>query len=411
MSFRIFITEDDKVTALFISQTLKKVGYEVEGIAYDGESAISQMENLSPDLVLMDISLPGELDGIVTAEIIKKRYNIPVIYATASSDEETLQRVLSSDPNGYVLKPIIPVQLYTTIETTMHRYRLVEQLKVLNEQLEDKVDERTKELAKNNRLLQAEVERRRAVETNLKQSLAKEKELNELKTRIVSIVSHEFKTPLTTILSSAQLIDYHIKKNAPPDKLTHHTSTIVRSVKSLTAILNDTLFMTKTESLDFQIEPKHCSIANIIKDTWEDLKIGIVAHHKLDLKIADNVPETIFQDEKLLKQALLNLLTNAVKYSQQADTVTVKASHIDENIQLSVTDYGMGIPKKDFKHLFEMFHRASNVDNIEGTGIGLAIVKKTMYLLGGEVTCSSVESEGATFTLSFPINYTFHNPF
>ena len=405
MPYKVFITEDDKVTALFIRHALEKEGYIVEGVAYDAETAIDQIRKQNPDLILMDISLPGEIDGVKAAEIIKTERNIPVIYATATSDEETVQRVLASDPNGYVLKPIVPVQLYTTIETAMHRYRLENQLTELNEHLESKVEERTRELEKNNKLLEAEIDRRKTVEENLKEALAKEKELNELKTRIVSIVSHEFKTPLTTILSSAQLVDYHLKKGTPSEKIGHHTSTIIRSVKNLTNILNDTLFISKTETSSFKIEPSNFNLVTVIDDIWSDLKIAFAKDHEMELKVSENFPKKCFQDEKLLKQAIQNLLTNAVKYSPKQEFIYVTLSFLNNEIVLSVRDEGVGIPKKDFDLLFEMFHRASNVENIEGTGVGLVIVKRTMDMIGGSVRFKSEEGQGSEFILNFPPEY------
>ena len=405
MRYRIFITEDDKVTALFIRHALEKEGYIVEGVAHDAETAIDQIRKTSPDLVLMDISLPGKIDGVKAAEILKTERNIPVIYATGTSDEETVQRVLASDPNGYVLKPIVPVQLYTTIETAMQRYQLENKLTDLNEHLESKVEERTKELESNNRLLEAEIDRRKTVENNLKEALAKEKELNELKTRIVSIVSHEFKTPLTTILSSTQLVDYHLKKFNDIDKITRHTSTIIRSVKNLTNILNDTLFISKTETQSFKLEPSNFNLVEVIQDIWKDLKIAFAKEHEMVLTVGDNFPKNCFQDEKLLKQAIQNLFTNAVKYSPRKENIYVTLSFVNNEVVIAVRDEGMGIPKKDFKLLFEMFHRASNVENIEGTGVGLVIVKRTMDMIGGSVRFKSEEKQGTEFILNFPPNF------
>ncbi len=405
MPYRIFITEDDKVTALYIKYALEKQGYLVEGIANDAETAIDQIRKTNPDLILMDISLPGKIDGVKAAEIIKTERNIPVIYATATSDNETVQRVLATDPNGYVLKPIVPVQLYTTIETAMHRYNLENELTDLNEKLETKVEERTQELAQNNKLLEAEIDRRKTVEQNLKTALAKEKELNELKTRIVSIVSHEFKTPLTTILSSAELVEYHLKKQTPIEKLFHHTATIIRSVKNLTTILNDTLFISKTETNNFKVEPTNCSVQKIVEDIWKDLKIAFAKNHEMQLNVSENFPEKCFQDEKLLKQAIQNLLTNAVKYSPKKETIFVSLSFLNNEVIVSVKDEGMGIPKKDFGLLFEMFHRASNVENIEGTGVGLMIVRRSMNVIGGSVRFRSEEGKGTEFILNFPPQY------
>lgn len=402
MSYKILVTEDDEFTASFLKTSLTKMGYSPIEIATNGEEAVQKCDSFHPDVVLMDIELPGQLDGITATDIIRQKHNIPVIYVTSNSNHEILKRALASNPNGYVLKPINGEQLFPLIEMSIRRNNLELELRNLNEQLEEKVTERTKELSSKNIILEQEIQRRESIENELKDSLAKEKELNELKSRIVSIVSHEFKTPLTTILSSAQLIEYHLNKNSEPAKIEEHSHTIIKSVKLLTEIINETLFIGKSDSNQIQINKTIFYPKEFISKIIHDLEIGVGKEHQFIVYHSDEIPSKLQTDTRMLKQILNNILSNSIKYSPKNPLIKISSSWDSEGWKIDITDHGIGIPIKDQKFLFKMFNRASNTTNIEGTGIGLAIVKRCIDLLGGKISVHSEENKGATFSILLP---------
>ena len=402
MSYKILITEDDEITANFLFISLQKIGYTDVLISHTGEDAIQQCENNSPDIVLMDIELSGKIDGIKAMDHIRKAFHIPVIYVTGNTNHETLKRALESNPNGYVLKPINGEQLYPIIEMSMRRHKLELELRNLNEQLEEKVEERTKELTSKNIILEQEILQRQAIEKELKQSLAKEKEINELKSRIVGIVSHEFKTPLTTILSSAQLIDYHLSIQSAQQKIQQHSSTIIKSVKLLTEIINETLFLSKSDADQFSISKSKFAPAQLIPKIIHDVKIGIGKQHQLIFNHSQENEIELRSDLRLLKQIVTNLLSNAIKYSPYNKTIHINSYYSANGWHLDIQDHGIGIPKNDIKLLFKMFNRASNATNFEGTGLGLAIVKRCLDLIGAKISVESEENNGSTFSIFLP---------
>ncbi len=408
MSYSILIVEDDPVTSKLIERLLISLNYRVAGICTSGEETMNIMKQSTCDLVLMDIGLAGEMDGIKTADLIIEKYNIPVIYATGASDADTIQRAIESSTFGYILKPVGKAQLYTMVELTMQRFTLEtklkereKELKILNENLEEKVAERTLRLEENNKKLEGEIERRKAVETDLKESLAKEKELNELKSRIVTIISHELKTPLTSILSSTELINFHADNRSASDKIIKHTGKIQKAVKNLTEMVNDTLFMSRAEADKVELQLKPINLRKFIDELVETQKSGEERSREFDIEYSDDVPEKLMLDFSLTKNILNNLISNALKYSDPESVVTLKFNYDKQQLLITVKDNGMGIPQQDLKHLFKMFHRASNVENIEGSGVGLAIVKRCVNYLNGKIDIDSKEGKGTTFYLRF----------
>ena len=409
MSYKILITEDDKVTALFMQRVIIQMGHQSAGIAYSGQEALNLIQSENVDLVLMDISLPGKMDGITVTNRIMEEYGLPVIYITGVSDKDTLSRALKTHPYGYISKPVTEGVLQTVIELSMQRFTLEEeliqsqnQLQLLNSNLESKVKERTAELNTRNIDLKKEVGKRKRSEAKLKVSLAKERELNELKSRIVNIISHEIKTPLTSIKSSAELIDMHIENQSPTESINKHIKNIDKSVNSLTNIINETLLIGKIESgaLKPEIEPTH--LRELVNEIVQTIETGIGKNHSILLEFGVEVPTLFKTDKRLFTQILTNLLSNAAKYSPDAEIIEVNFNMDDRQLHFSVVDYGLGIPEKDQKFLFEMFHRASNTNDIEGVGLGLAIVKKSIEELNGNLEFTSSENQGTTFMVSLP---------
>ncbi len=287
-------------------------------------------------------------------------------------------------------------------------------LKALNEELEKKVVERTYELEKVvnqllslNRQLESEISNKikiqlklREREAALEKSLAKEKELGELKSRFVSMASHEFRTPLSTILSSVSLIGRYQETTQQPQR-DKHIGKIKSSVAHLTGILNDFLSMNKLEEGKIKAVNEPFNPEELFNEVIEELTSLLKQKQKINIEFKITTKEVI-SDKKIIKNILINLITNAIKYSDENGLILCSLSVDGEGMNFSVEDYGIGIPQDEQKHLFDRFFRASNVTNIEGTGLGLNIVKKYVEMLDGTISFRSKIYEGTCFTVKVP---------
>ena len=265
-------------------------------------------------------------------------------------------------------------------------------------ELESRVAQRTAELSAANEEL------RRAHE-EVSRALAHERELNELKTRFISIVSHEFRTPLTTILSSAELLEYYGAR-WPEDKKLLHLRRIAETVQRMTALLDDVLIISRTEAGRLAYQPQPLDLVPWCRNLVEEFQLGMGAGHRLVLEWAGpGEPERVpaVMDGQLLHHILSNLLSNAIKYSPAGSEVRLAVEPAGEQVVFRVEDHGIGIPAADLPHLFEPFHRASNVSHISGTGLGLNIVKRMVDLCGGRISVASEEGRGSTFTVELPL--------
>jgi len=254
-----------------------------------------------------------------------------------------------------------------------------EQMITLNNELEQRVIDRTEELTK---------------------ALSQEKEFSELKSRFVTMASHEFRTPLSTILSSAALIGKYSKEDQQ-DKRDKHIKKIKSSVAHLTGILNDFLSLSKLEENKVNAKRVYVDINALCLEVIEEVS-ALIKGQKIEHTI-DGDLFNVSTDPRIMKNILFNLVSNALKYSPPEGVIKCTVTRTGDKMNLVVSDNGIGIPEDEQKHLFERFFRASNVENIQGTGLGLNIVKQYVNLLDGEITFKSKEGEGTTFSISLPI--------
>lgn len=388
-SLKILIVEDDAVSALLLQKALEKNNHEILGIADSGEKALELLTLNHADIVMMDINLAGELDGIKTTEIINEKYDIPVVYLSASSDTETLNKVVGTNPSAYVIKPFNIRELNMVIELAIFKDRKEKELQKLNNELEEKVKQRTVELYDANK--------------ELTKALKKEREINELKSRIVLNVSHGFKTPLTSILSSAQLLQIYAEKDHPfKVKIAKHAGKIENSVRALNNLLTSVLFFGKADADQLKFRPKKMFMGAFVKELMDTIKAGMENDIKINTEF-ENLPKTITSDSELLHQIFENLLSNAVKYSSDGQEVDFKIAFVDGKLISSIQDRGIGIPKSEQNLLFDRFFRAKNVGNIEGSGLGLSIAKKCIEVLKGEIEFESAENKGTIFKFTIPV--------
>ncbi len=242
------------------------------------------------------------------------------------------------------------------------------------------------------------------LEAELRQSLAQEKELSDLKSRIITTVSHEYRTPLTTIQSSAELLEVYRHK-WDNDKQLKHFHRIQSTVKHMTTLINDVLFVNKAEFDKLDFNPALIDLASFFQELVDELQCTVSNSHYLTFVNLHECGQGNF-DVKLLRQILTNLISNAIKYSPKGGTVKINLTCEDNHIIFQVIDQGIGIPIEDQEHLFKSFNRASNVGTIAGTGLGLSIVKKCVERQGGQITVKSEIGVGTTFTVRLPLDIT-----
>jgi PAS domain S-box-containing protein len=275
-----------------------------------------------------------------------------------------------------------------------------QRIRELNAELEDKIKIRTQELRNTVNDLETEITKRKEAEKRIKLALKQEKELNELKTKFLSLVSHEFKTPLSGILTSATLAEKYTTTDQQ-EKRTKHLSTIKNKVHYLNNILNDFLSLERLESGNVNYKYTAFSLNKLVNDLIYNANVTLKFGQEIEY---DNEMEDVvlYQDEKILELILSNLIGNSIKYSPEDSTIFFRIFPKTNKVIFEVEDQGMGIPEKDQKHIFERYFRAENALLNQGTGIGLNIVKVHVENMGGTISFQSIENKGTKFTVTLP---------
>ncbi len=238
-------------------------------------------------------------------------------------------------------------------------------------------------------------------QSDIREALEKEKQLSELKSRFVSMASHEFRTPLTTVLSSISLLQKYIERDGDKEKQYKHISRMRSSVHHLTNILNDFLSIDKLEEGKVEVNLQEINIKAFLEEVTEDVEGMTKKGQQIDFEFEGT--ELFVTDKSIVRNILHNLLSNAIKYSDENKRIALTARADESGFVFRVKDQGMGIPKSEQQHLFERFFRAKNALNIEGTGLGLSIIKKYVDLLHGSIKLNSEEGEGTECIISLPL--------
>ncbi|MEI6428688.1 MAG: ATP-binding protein [Pseudanabaena sp. ELA607] len=360
---KILVVEDESITAMDIAETLADLNYDVVDVVDTGELAIASAHEYKPDLILMDIVLQGDMTGIEAAAIIQKDLQIPIIYLTAYTDPKTLEQARNTEPFGYILKPIKSADLQSTLMMALARHN--------------------------------------ANKRQLQQALDQQVEyLKHLRGRYVSMVSHELRQPLTQVSSSAELLSLY-GDNLSDAERDQCLLFIQQAVSNMTDLVKDLSFFSRSESGTFECNLHWMDVSAFCHELEVELRFNLSPSLTLDFLYP---PTPIYGnlDPRLLRHILVNLISNAIKYSVTGGSVTVILSQTESDLIFEVIDQGIGIPVKDQERLFEMFHRANNVGTVVGTGLGLAIVKNCVELLAGKIKFYSVEGQGSTFMVSLP---------
>lgn len=252
-----------------------------------------------------------------------------------------------------------------------------------------------------------DVTERREMENRLRESLARERELSELKTRFVSMVSHEFRTPLATIQGAAQVVDLYGHRISP-EEVKKQLNTIQCKTREMTALLEDILLLGRAESGRLKFNPSEVVLGDMVRGYLEELELGLESQHTIRF-VEKERPIKARIDPNLFRHIFDNLLTNAVKYSSECSTVKVCLRRVHDptlgpegGLAMEVTDHGIGIPEADMERLFEPFHRAENVGAIRGTGLGLTVLHHAVSHHGGRIDVHSKVGHGSTFVVTLP---------
>ncbi len=246
-----------------------------------------------------------------------------------------------------------------------------------------------------------DITERKAAEAELRKSLERERELSELKSNFVSLVSHEFRTPLEIIMSSTDNLQrYHDR--LPPEKRDELLRTINKSVRRMAGMMEEVLVLGRLETERMTFKPVELELRQLCLRLCDEIESATGKRCPIQLRVQE-IPKVAIGDESLLRHIFTNLLSNAVKYSPAGNVVQFEVARSGERAVCRVIDQGCGIPLADQKRLFQAFNRGSNVEQIPGTGLGLLIVQRCVELHGGEIKFESVEGKGATFTVVVPL--------
>jgi len=272
--------------------------------------------------------------------------------------------------------------------------KITDKIRQLNASLEVKVEERTL-------ILKEALQKLEQSQLELSEALDKERQLNEIKSRFVSMASHEFRTPLSTVLSSASLLSKY-KAGEEQEKRDKHIQRIKNSVNHLNDILEDFLSLGKlNEGKVDKIADEVC-LKEVILETMDEMRGILKKDQYFDFQCDSDC--NACTDKKLFKNVLINLISNASKFSDEGKKILISSIVEEDNVVVSVADEGIGISEEDQQHLFSSFFRGANATNIQGTGLGLHIVKNYIDLLGGEVGLKSRLNTGTTITFTIPVN-------
>ena len=385
---KILIVEDDIFSASIIKKILSNHSYEVTDIISDSGDVMSSIDKNVPDLILMDIVIQGGMDGIQIAEIIKEKNDIPIIYLTGDSSEETIQRAKITEPFGYLIKPVNEKILLTNIELSIFKQneqikRNLKVLKEINDELEIKVRERTKELYDKNEQLSNEIKQRLEAEEKLKKS--------ERLTTIVkmsAVLAHEIRNPLNSIKINTDILS---SLDNISDSNKRRLQIIKKEVNRLDGLVKEVLQYSRINSLlktEFNL---HQFFDNLRTQFLQ----GYLAK-KIDF-INESESISIYADNEKLSQVFWNLIINAYDALPENGIITIYTERGQNEISILVKDNGFGIPDKE--KIFEPFYTTKSM----GTGLGLSISENIIELHNGSLTLLKSKPGETIFCVKLPL--------
>ena len=399
---KILIVEDESIVAMEIQSTLEKQGYSVCAIVDTGEKAIKKAMEEDPSLILMDITLKGNMDGIEAASQIQSKKDTPIIFVTAYAEEEKLGRARPILPYGYLLKPVQERDLKVSIDMALYASKInLERLvalatvKKMNEELEIKVQERTNDFKK----------AKEAAET-----------ANQIKSDFLANITHELRNPLHHILSFS---NFGVKKTGTVSntKIVDYFKTIRKSGNGLLNLVNDLLDLSKLESGKTDYEMSRINLKDMINEIIFEC-ISTSAEKNITISVLETQENTNLNgDQNKISQVIRNLISNAIKFTPPEGNITVFLDMSESSYQeinhgkktsvllTSIKDEGIGIPEDELDSVFDKFVQSSLTEKKSGgTGLGLAICKEIINAHNGKIWAESNPKCGSTFRFCLPID-------
>jgi signal transduction histidine kinase len=366
---KILTIEDETTLREEIIDWLTFEGYEVTGAA-DGIEGVNAAVINPPDLIVCDISMP-RMDGygvLLALQANTALQSIPFIFLSAKTDHEDIRKGMQLGADDYMTKPF-------------HRLEL---LKAIRARLMKKAEH--------------DLEREQQLDM-FKEALASEHERRLLQAKLVAMFSHDFRNQLTVIMASASLVrDYADQLTA--NRRVERLNAIEGAAQLLMAMLDDMLSLAQMETGNYALKPEALNIAQFFNGIVQEFQMVPGEKHRLHFK--SRFTASTMSDSRLLRQIAANLISNAIKYSPLETEIIIALEQQQNKFVLSVKDHGIGIPDSDLEHLLDSFYRGSNVGNIGGTGLGLAVVKQALDLLGGAITVESQMGVGTTIHVTVP---------
>jgi signal transduction histidine kinase len=378
-SLKILLIEDSLPEARLLQEILKENKSRQFSLVHVKRlrEALDRLHQDYFDVILLDLTLPDSQGLESLAPLIDRAPSIPIVVLTNMNDDELAIEAVRRGAQDFLVKRHVSVEvLVRSLYYAIERKQISEALREVNQALEVRVRERTDELHK-------------------------VQELNQFKSEFVSMLSHDFRNPLNTIILSTGLLQENGHRLTKEKKLTYFQ--LIRSaIKDMAQLLDEVLLIGKADSGKLQWEPAPMRLEPLCRQLVEAFQLGTGEKHQLVFAIRGEVGEGLW-DESLLRHILSNLLANAIKYSPEGGMVRFDLIGRETTVIFRVQDWGIGIPPEDQQHLFNPFHRASNVASIPGTGLGLAIVKCCVEAHRGEISVDSEVGVGTTFTVTLPL--------
>lgn len=380
----VLILEDLVADAELIVHELERADFDPLWVRVQTEHEFQTYLHAGLDLIVADYTLP-QFNAVDALQILKARdLDIPFIVITGTVSEDVVSELMREGAVDYLLKDR-PARLGQSVRHALDQKRLREEKRTAQEALR-----------RYNTELEATIHARTA---ELERALAKERELNELKARFVSMISHEFRTPLAIIQSASDILNRY-ESQITPERKREQLEEIQHQIKRLTTLLEEILTISRSQSVGLQLQRTSVDIETLIAEVAHDME-PVLSKRELQMMV-QGASRDVSVDYNLMKQVIGNLISNAAKFSPDSSCLHLNVIYQPNQVQIQVVDEGIGIPPEDCDHIFDLFHRARNAVNIPGTGLGLAIVKQVMEAHGGQVALESEMGHGTTFTLTLP---------
>jgi light-regulated signal transduction histidine kinase (bacteriophytochrome) len=362
---RILIVDDSRMIVKQLTEQIQEMGWEVAGTASSGQEAIDMTEKTQPHLILMDIILNGEMDGIEAATEIRRRWSLPIIYLTSYTNKSILKRASATDPCAYIVKPCSKGELHANIEMALYKHKAQAKLKQMEE-----------------------------IRIQLLQALEKaNKGLERLKT-FNYLASHDLRSPLRIVNEITKVLEGYTLQL--PTEAQKYIRMLKESVQQMDLLIQDLLSLARVDNQPLQKQP--IALADLIGTVLKNLR---TEQEGRCVEIKMGALPTCQANPILLEHVLMNLLSNALKYTRIRKSALIeigcRKASTEEDTIFFIKDNGIGFDSQYVHKIFNIFERLHTTSEYEGTGLGLAIVQRAIEQHGGQVWAEAVVDSGATF--------------